>query len=38
MSYILLGLPQFIIAATFLGSILIPLQDIIRPRYITLDI
>jgi len=37
MSYILLGLPQFIITATFLGSILIPLRDIIRPRYITLD-
>jgi len=38
MFYMLLGLPQFIIAATFLGSILIPLRDIIRPRYVTLDI
>ena len=33
----LLGLSQFITAATFLGSILIPLWDIIRPRYVTLD-
>jgi len=32
MSYILLGLPQFITAATFLGSILILLRDIISVR------
>jgi len=38
MSYILLGLPQFITAVTFLGSILILLRDIIRPRYMTLDV
>jgi len=38
MFYILLGLSQFIIIATFLGSILIPLQDIIKPKYITLDV
>jgi len=37
MSYILLGLPQFIIAATFLGSILILLRDIIKPKYVTSD-
>ena len=38
MSCTLLGLSQFITAATFLGSILIPSRDIIRPRYVTLDI
>ena len=37
MSCTLLGLSQFITAATFLGSILIPSRDIIRPRYVTLD-
>jgi len=37
MSYILLGLSQFIIIATFLKFILIPLRDIIKPKYITLD-
>jgi len=37
MFYILLGLSQFIIIATFLGFILILLRDIIKPKYITLD-
>ena len=36
MSYTLIRLSQFIITVTFLKSILIPLQDIIRPKYITL--
>ena len=36
MSYMLIGFFQFIIAVTFLKSILIPLQDIIRPKYVTL--
>ena len=37
MSYTLLGLSQFTTIVTFLGSILIPSRDIIRPRYMTLD-
>ena len=36
MSYILIEFFWFIITVTFLGSILILLQDIIRPKYITL--
>ena len=32
----LIGLSQFLIAATFLESILILLRDIIRLKYITL--
>jgi len=37
MSYILLRLSQFTIAATFLKSILIPSRDIIKSKYITSD-